>query len=174
MLSPYAQRLEGLRGRTRLDRRDKDDENAWCEILIEDRTAGPAETAMARIDVDLPGSRACLAVTARSPKFLSARQPHLQKLPSNLGVSQAQDLASYAVNSPNRGRRSRTTMKGSNAARSSALRSTGPAGFSCRARGAGYSPVVEHYGDFHHDAESSIDLPAACVWSCLFLTYLLP
>ena len=51
VLSPYAQRLKGLIV-DRLDRREKDDDNAWCEILIEDKTAGPAETAIARIDVD--------------------------------------------------------------------------------------------------------------------------
>ena len=34
----------------RLDRREKDDENAWYEIVIEDRHAGPAATACARLD----------------------------------------------------------------------------------------------------------------------------
>ena len=49
VLSPYCQRLKGLVVE-RLDRHDKDDENAWSEILIEDRHAGPAETAMVRLD----------------------------------------------------------------------------------------------------------------------------
>ena len=49
--SRYCQRLKDLVVE-RLDRREKDEDNAWCEILIEDRHAGPAETAMARIDVD--------------------------------------------------------------------------------------------------------------------------
>ena len=51
VLSGYAQRHKGFKVES-LDRRDKDDENAWCEILIEDRHAGPAQTATARIDVD--------------------------------------------------------------------------------------------------------------------------
>ena len=51
VLSPYAQKLRGLIVE-RLDCREKDDDNAWCEILIEDKTAGPAATAIARIDVD--------------------------------------------------------------------------------------------------------------------------
>ena len=57
--SRYCRRLKGLT-LERLDRREKDEENAWCEILIEDKTAGPAQTAMARMDMDswlhsLPG-----------------------------------------------------------------------------------------------------------------------
>ena len=44
----------------RLDRRDKDDENAWYEILVEDKHAGPADTACVRLDFEswlasLPG-----------------------------------------------------------------------------------------------------------------------
>ena len=34
----------------RLDRRDKDDENTWCEVLVEDRRCGPAQIACTRID----------------------------------------------------------------------------------------------------------------------------
>jgi len=51
VLSPYAQRLKNFKVE-RLDRRDKDDENLWCEILIEDRHAGFAATACARLDID--------------------------------------------------------------------------------------------------------------------------
>jgi hypothetical protein len=49
VLSPYAQRLKGFQVE-RLDRHDKDDENAWCEVLVEDRHAGPADTARVRLD----------------------------------------------------------------------------------------------------------------------------
>ena len=49
--SPYAQRLKNF-SVERLDKHDKDDENAWCEILIEDKTAGPAQTACTRIDFE--------------------------------------------------------------------------------------------------------------------------
>jgi len=50
VLSPYAQRLKNFKVE-RLDHRDKED-NARCEILIEDKTAGPAQTACSRIDFD--------------------------------------------------------------------------------------------------------------------------
>jgi DNA-binding NarL/FixJ family response regulator len=46
--SPYAQVAKGIRVR-RLDHRDKET-GEWREILLEDRHAGPAETAAARID----------------------------------------------------------------------------------------------------------------------------
>jgi hypothetical protein len=46
--SPYAQVAKGICVR-RLDHRDKET-GEWREILIEDRRAGPAETAAARID----------------------------------------------------------------------------------------------------------------------------
>ena len=49
VLSPYAQRLKGFTV-DRLDRHDKDDANLWCEVLVEDRRAGPAETAQVRLD----------------------------------------------------------------------------------------------------------------------------
>ena len=49
VLSPYAQRLKNFKV-DRLDRHDKDDENAWCEVLVEDRHAGPADTARVRLD----------------------------------------------------------------------------------------------------------------------------
>ena len=49
--SRYCQRLKDLVVE-RLDRHDKDEENAWCEVLVEDRHAGPAETACSRIDFD--------------------------------------------------------------------------------------------------------------------------
>ena len=49
VLSPYCQRLKCLTVE-RLDRHEKDDDNAWSEILIEDRHAGPAETARVRMD----------------------------------------------------------------------------------------------------------------------------
>jgi hypothetical protein len=51
VLSPYCQRLKDLTVE-RLDRREKDDENEWCEVLVEDKTAGPAEIACIRIDFD--------------------------------------------------------------------------------------------------------------------------
>jgi hypothetical protein len=46
--SPYAQAIQGIRV-GRLDHYDVE-EDAWREILIEDRRAGPAQTAAARID----------------------------------------------------------------------------------------------------------------------------
>ena len=48
--SPYCQRLKGVI-LERLDRFDEEDQ-AWEEILIEDRTAGPADIACTRIDFD--------------------------------------------------------------------------------------------------------------------------
>jgi hypothetical protein len=51
VLSAYAQRLKGFHV-DRLDRHDKDDENAWCEVLVEDRHAGPAEIACTKIDFE--------------------------------------------------------------------------------------------------------------------------
>jgi len=51
LLSPYAQRLKNFKVE-RLDRRDKDNEDLWCEILVEDRHAGPADIACARLDID--------------------------------------------------------------------------------------------------------------------------
>jgi hypothetical protein len=49
--SRYCQRLKDIVVE-RLDRREKDEDNAWCEVLVEDRHAGPAETACSRIDFD--------------------------------------------------------------------------------------------------------------------------
>jgi hypothetical protein len=49
LLSPYARRIQGFKIE-RLDRPDKST-GAWRQILVEDRQAGPAETAAARIDV---------------------------------------------------------------------------------------------------------------------------
>ena len=46
--SPYAQRQKGFDVK-RLDRFDRQ-ENAWREIVIEDRRAGPAEVARVRLD----------------------------------------------------------------------------------------------------------------------------
>jgi DNA-binding NarL/FixJ family response regulator len=46
--SPYAQAAKGIRV-GRLDHYDVEDD-AWREILIEDRRAGPAQTAAARLD----------------------------------------------------------------------------------------------------------------------------
>ena len=46
--SPYAQTAKGIHV-ARLDHRDKDT-GEWRELLLEDRRAGPAETAAARID----------------------------------------------------------------------------------------------------------------------------
>jgi hypothetical protein len=48
--SKYCQRLENVTVE-RLDHFDED-ENQWLEAFIEDRTAGPAETARVRIDFD--------------------------------------------------------------------------------------------------------------------------
>ena len=36
----------------RLDRHDKEDPNEWCEVLVEDKTAGPADIACTRIDFE--------------------------------------------------------------------------------------------------------------------------
>ncbi|NLF73201.1 MAG: hypothetical protein GX575_29545 [Candidatus Anammoximicrobium sp.] len=51
VLSPHCQRRKKVVVE-RLDHYDAD-EDAWREILIEDRHAGPAETAAARIDIGL-------------------------------------------------------------------------------------------------------------------------
>jgi hypothetical protein len=51
VLSPYAQRLKRF-WVERLDRHEKDDENAWAEVLVEDRHAGPSEIACTRIDFE--------------------------------------------------------------------------------------------------------------------------
>ena len=51
ILSKYCQTRKDLTVE-RLDRHDKDDENAWCEVLVEDRRAGPAETACVRLDFE--------------------------------------------------------------------------------------------------------------------------
>jgi hypothetical protein len=51
VLSPYCPRRKKVVVE-RLDHYDAD-EDAWREILIEDRHAGPAETAAARIDIGL-------------------------------------------------------------------------------------------------------------------------
>jgi len=49
VMSTYCQTRKGLTVE-RLDRYDKE-EDAWQEVIVEDRHAGPAETAAARIDV---------------------------------------------------------------------------------------------------------------------------
>ena len=49
--SPYAQRVKCL-SVERLDRRESSDENDWCEVLVEDKTAGPADIACTRIDFE--------------------------------------------------------------------------------------------------------------------------
>ena len=48
VLSPYAQRLKGFK----VDRLDHYDEveQAWSQVLVEDKHAGPAETARVRLD----------------------------------------------------------------------------------------------------------------------------
>ena len=48
VLSPYAQRLKRFRV-DRLDHFDPEDQK-WCEVLVEDRHAGPDEIARTRID----------------------------------------------------------------------------------------------------------------------------
>ena len=50
VLSPYAQRLKGFKVE-RLDRRDEED-NEWCEVLVEDKTAGPFDIVRTKLDVD--------------------------------------------------------------------------------------------------------------------------
>ena len=49
-MSPYCQRQKGVVVE-RLDHFDPE-ENAWQEILVEDRLAGPAEVAATRLDFD--------------------------------------------------------------------------------------------------------------------------
>jgi hypothetical protein len=49
LLSPYARRIQNITIE-RLDRPDKST-GAWCQLLVEDQHAGPAEIAAARIDV---------------------------------------------------------------------------------------------------------------------------
>jgi hypothetical protein len=51
ILSKYCQLNKGIVVE-RLDHREKDDENAWCEVLVEDRRAGPADIACTRIDFE--------------------------------------------------------------------------------------------------------------------------
>lgn len=47
--SEYAQQAKGITVR-RLDRFDAN-KGEWCQVIVEDRHAGPAETAAARIDI---------------------------------------------------------------------------------------------------------------------------
>ena len=49
--SRYCRRLKGLT-LERLDRREKDEDNAWCEVASKTEHAGPAETACSRLDFD--------------------------------------------------------------------------------------------------------------------------
>ncbi len=51
MLSPYAQRLKGFKVES-LDHGEKDDENDWCEVLVEDKTAGPFDIVRTKLDFD--------------------------------------------------------------------------------------------------------------------------
>jgi hypothetical protein len=51
VLSPYAQRLKGFKVES-LDHRQKDDENEWCEVLVEDKTAGPFDIVRTKLDFD--------------------------------------------------------------------------------------------------------------------------
>ncbi|WP_145260015.1 hypothetical protein [Calycomorphotria hydatis] len=49
VLSPYARRMKGIQVESL---HDPDHEGkSWCEVLVEDKHAGPAETAAARIDI---------------------------------------------------------------------------------------------------------------------------
>lgn len=64
--SPYAQLAKGIIVE-RLDRYDPE-ENEWREVIVEDRHAGPAETAVARIDIadwfdSLPRKKRRIAAT---------------------------------------------------------------------------------------------------------------
>lgn len=77
--SPYAQIGKGIRVQ-RLDHYDTQEE-AWKETLIEDRRAGPAQTAAARIDFDqwlcgLAAQRRRIAevLATGQPTTLAARQ----------------------------------------------------------------------------------------------------
>jgi hypothetical protein len=77
--SPYAQAARGIRVQ-RLDHYDVE-EDAWKEVLIEDRRAGPAQTATARIDFaqwlnGLPARRRQIAqvLATGQPTKLAARQ----------------------------------------------------------------------------------------------------
>jgi hypothetical protein len=50
VLSPYAQRLKGF-SVDRLDRRDKDDDNQWCEAVVQDTRIAPVPEIVAfRVD----------------------------------------------------------------------------------------------------------------------------
>jgi hypothetical protein len=49
--SPYAQRLKHIKVES-LDHRDKDDQNEWCEVLVEDKTAGPFDIVRTKLDFD--------------------------------------------------------------------------------------------------------------------------
>jgi hypothetical protein len=51
VLSPYAQRLKNFNVES-LDRREKDDEDAWREVLVEDKTAGPFDIVRTKLDMD--------------------------------------------------------------------------------------------------------------------------
>ena len=51
VLSPYAQRLKGFSVES-LDHRENHDENAWCEVLVEDNTAGPFDIVRTKLDID--------------------------------------------------------------------------------------------------------------------------
>lgn len=50
VLSPYAQRKQGIRGES-INNAESNDKQ-WRELIVEDRHAGPAETAAARIDFE--------------------------------------------------------------------------------------------------------------------------
>ena len=60
VLSGYAQRLKGFKVES-LDHREKDDENEWCEVLVEDKTAGPFDIVRTKLDFE------CLAPLSASP-----------------------------------------------------------------------------------------------------------
>jgi hypothetical protein len=51
VLSSYCQRLKDLTVE-RLDRHEKDVENEWCEVLIEDKTAGPFDIVRTKLDFE--------------------------------------------------------------------------------------------------------------------------
>ena len=64
LLSPSARRIHGYRVE-RFDQRDQQT-GMWKEQLVEDRRAGPAEVAAARLDL-AAWYRICRSETARSP-----------------------------------------------------------------------------------------------------------
>ena len=51
VLSSYAQRNKNFKVE-RLDHREKDDENEWCEVVVADKTAGPFDIVRTKLDFE--------------------------------------------------------------------------------------------------------------------------